>query len=383
MSKLTNLANAVIKEGNSIFTIPKQSLVDPHHCTVFYNPAMEFNRNLSALFLKSCLDFTKIKPNLLFDGFCGVGVRGIRYAKECDAANVVLCDASDATIPYVKKNVAVNKLQKKCKVMHMDVNQALSSLPLCDVIEMDPFGSPIQNIDSAFRRGKPHFILSLTFTDLANLCGGHKDACKRYYDAASINCEFSHELALRIILQRVGNIASMHEFGITPLVSWYQGHYVKVFLLCEKGAAKADSNFNKIGYAWLCRNCNSHGVGKDAVSKCPSCGNKTQIAGPLWIEKYSNKEIIRNALVELNESKIYEEKKKQQLATFLELLIEDIEEPLFYSLPELCSSKSIGVPKTETFLTKLRGAGFKATRTHFTPYGFRTDAPLEEILKII
>ena len=242
------IQNIVVTEGNSTFTVPAKALTAPHHCEVFYNPAMQFNRSLSTLFLSTCLEYSKIPNPTLFDGYTATGVRGIRYLKESGVAFAVLCDASDSSIAYIKRNISKNKLSKVAKVVHADVNQALSSNSPFDVIEMDPFGSPIQNIDSAFRRGNKTFILSLTFTDLANLCGGHVDACKRFYNAQSLNCAFSHELAMRIALARVANIASLHEFGVTPLISWYEGHYVKLFLLCEQGAVKADANFNNIGY---------------------------------------------------------------------------------------------------------------------------------------
>ncbi len=373
----------IVSEGSSSFFVPQASLTDPHHCEVFYNPAMEFNRSLSSFFLSTCLQHCAIAKPLLFDGFTGVGIRGVRYLKESGVGSVVFCDAGDSTIPYVKKNISRNKLDKKSKVMHMDVNQALANSPRFDVIELDPFGSPLHCIDSAFRRGKKKFLLSLTFTDLANLCGGHKEACKRYYNATSINCTFSHELALRIILARVASIAACHDFGILPLVSWYQGHYVKVFLLCEQGAVKADNNFAKFGFCWLCRKCNERGAAKEKIHLCPFCSGKVQVAGPLWLAPFSNKEILKQAPLQLSGNKFYTESQRSKLASFLRMLVEESEIPLFYSISELCGRTKTPVPKFASFIAKLQREGFEATSTHFAPGCVKTNAPFATMLKIL
>ena len=379
---MAKLQTTKITEGDSCFSVPKQSFSDPHHCPVFYNPEMQFNRDLSTIFLKTCIEHCKITKPRLFDGYTGVGIRGIRYLKESDIESAVLCDAGDASIPFIEKNILLNKVSKRASVMHMDVNQALSTSPLFDVIEMDPFGSPIQNIDSAFRRGKKKFILSLTFTDLANLCGGHKDACKRFYNAQSINCAFCHELAMRIIIGRVANIASLHEFGITPLVSWYQGHYVKTLLLCESGALKADANFNKLGYAWLCKKCGNRGTSIEVPNKC-DCGEKLNIAGPLWLDKFSSKEVLKKAAVNLTKQKFYTAAQQAKLAKFIGLLVEESEVPLFYSLSDLCSQAKLHVPKLVDFMNKLRSKGFEVTPTHFAPGCFKTNATIKNILALL
>ncbi len=362
----------LILEGSVSLVVPEKSFSDPHHCAVFYNPDMAPNRTFSALFLKTCLEFHGFEKAVLFDGFCGTGVRGLRYAKESGAERVFLCDANDDAIAFVEKNIALNKLTRRAKVLHTDVNAGLSVSPRFDVIELDPFGSPLQCIDSAFRRGKDKFILSLTFTDLANLCGGHKAACKRYYQAVSLHCSFSHELALRIILGRVAGMASLHDYAITPLVSWYQGHYVKVFLLCEKSSAKADENFYKIGYAWLCENCSGRGVSKSVLLSC-SCSSQPCFAGPLWIAPFSDKHILRKAFAEA----------PLTAKKFLGLLASEIDAPLFYDLHELCSKLKINVPRIENFVAVLRKKGFDASRTHFSPYGFKTNASLGTFLRLL
>ncbi len=381
------LLNTTIHEGSASLLIPKQCLIDPHHCEVFYNPAMQLNRSLSALFLASCLETTGIKNALLFDGFCGVGARGVRYLKESGVAKVVFCDANNKSISYIKKNITANKVQKKSKILNMDVNQALANSSVFDVIELDPFGSPLQCVDSAFRRGKKTFLLSLTFTDLANLCGGHKDACKRYYNATSIHCAFSHEIAMRIILARVANLAAFHEYGVTPLVTWYEGHYVKTFLHCEKSCKKADKNAENIGYAWLCLKCTSRGLSTEKNIHC-SCGSDVKFAGPLWVGKYSQKEVIQKTLQNLQSpnstiSKFYAEKQREEIENFLSLLNNESETPLFYSLPELCSRLKVSTPKLAVFIEKIKQSGFEASATHFSPDCFKTNATIHNLFKIL
>ncbi len=366
------MKTVTVKEGACSFLIPEKTLRDPHHCEVFYNSFMQTNRTLSAAFLASALKIYDFKKPVLFDGFCGTGVRGIRYLKESGVSKVVFNDANDKAATFIKKNIAKNKVEKKSEVLIMDVNQALANSPCFDVIELDPFGTPLHAMDSAFRRGKKKFILSITFTDLANLCGGHKDVCKRYYRACSINCQFSHELALRIALARSAEIAAFHDYGVTPIVSWYEGHYVKLLLLCDKRSEKADKNFENIGVAWFCSKCLSRGVSKTRLALC-DCGEKLKIASSLWIGSYLDKTIVKNSLTRLSG-------KAEKIAL---LLLNELEIPLFYSLPELTSFSKKQTPKIDVFTEKLRKSGFDASKTHFSPDAFKTNAPASELLKLI
>ncbi len=50
-----------VTEGSASLAVPSQSLQDPFHCKVFFNPAMRFNRSLSSLSLQASLDMLGVE----------------------------------------------------------------------------------------------------------------------------------------------------------------------------------------------------------------------------------------------------------------------------------------------------------------------------------
>ncbi|MCS7131649.1 MAG: helix-turn-helix domain-containing protein, partial [Hadesarchaea archaeon] len=55
--------------------------------------------------------------------------------------------------------------------------------------------------------------------------------------------------------------------------------------------------------------------------------------------------------------------------------------PTFYDVHELAKRAGISPPKLSRLLEGLRSKGYFASRTHFSPLGLRTDAPLDEVLR--
>jgi tRNA (guanine26-N2/guanine27-N2)-dimethyltransferase len=55
----------------------------------------------------------------------------------------------------------------------------------------------------------------------------------------------------------------------------------------------------------------------------------------------------------------------------------------FYDLHELCSNMGTSSPKRDPVIEDIREKGYPVSRTHFSPTGFRTDAPIEDIKEII
>jgi tRNA (guanine26-N2/guanine27-N2)-dimethyltransferase len=56
--------------------------------------------------------------------------------------------------------------------------------------------------------------------------------------------------------------------------------------------------------------------------------------------------------------------------------------PAFYDVHEVARRAGVSPPKIVELIAKLREGGYFASRTHFSGTGFRTDAPMEELVKI-
>ena len=75
MSKLLNFLMKKIKEGSAEIFIPRKKKISKQ-LPVFYNPAMELNRDITILLLQ------QFPPMNLCDPLAASGIRSIRFAKE-------------------------------------------------------------------------------------------------------------------------------------------------------------------------------------------------------------------------------------------------------------------------------------------------------------
>ncbi len=364
-----------IREGAASLLVPERSFKDPFHQPVFFNPRMEFNRTLSSLAIGAAKKL--VEGFVLLDGLCGIGPRGIRYVLESGVEKVVFVEANPDAVKVLKKNIRLNNIpRKKYRIVERDLNAALvDSAERFDFIEIDPFGSPVFFLENAVRRLKKKAVLSVTATDLSSLCGAEALPCLRKYGAAPLKTEYGHELAVRILLGRLARAAAMLDFSTTPLLSFYHGHAVKAIVLVEKSAAKANDSLKKIGFVNHCFNCLNRSAGK-MVEEC-GCGKKFSHAGPLWITETSDAGFLEKM------SKEIEGREMEKVRSFLEILVEENGlPPCFFETGAVAKKTRKQALPIEELLKRLARAGYRAARTHYSPTGFRTSAPVEEVKKI-
>ncbi|MEW5761337.1 MAG: tRNA (guanine(10)-N(2))-dimethyltransferase, partial [Candidatus Thermoplasmatota archaeon] len=74
----------------------------------------------------------------------------------------------------------------------------------------------------------------------------------------------------------------------------------------------------------------------------------------------------------------------KRIEKYLGLWKEEVEfQPFFYRIDKLCKKLRVTVPKFDKFIESLRSCGYRACRTHFSPFGFKTDASIEVIEKLL
>ena len=131
--------NKIIHEGNVTLNVPKFDKVSAK-APVFYNPAMELNRDLSVAAL------TVFRSGLnhdiyVCDAFGGTGIRGIRYAKEIKGIEkAIVNDLNPLAVELTRENIDLNQLENVI-VCKEDANMILRKCKgKFDVIDIDPFG---------------------------------------------------------------------------------------------------------------------------------------------------------------------------------------------------------------------------------------------------
>lgn len=340
----------VIKEGKAVIQVPAVKTVSKE-MDVFYNPVMKFNRDIAVLLLNS-VD----KKNMsIADPLAGSGVRGIRFLLELrkdKIKTISINDYSSNAIKSIKNNFKLSKIKinKKIIVKNEDANLFLLNSTGFDYIDVDPFGTPNPYLDSAVRRISREGILAVTATDTSALSGTYPKACLRKYWAVPLRNELMHEIGLRILIRKVQLIGAQYNKALIPLFSYSKEHYMRVFLRCEKS--------------------------KEAVDEIIAQHGMFMEAGPLWKGKlWDSKlvsEMVKNNKIEENEkilNIIQEESKVDAVG--------------FYDLHKIAKRHKVEIPRKEELIKRLRKSGYKASETHFSGVGVRSDISLEKLLGLL
>jgi tRNA (guanine26-N2/guanine27-N2)-dimethyltransferase len=262
-----------------------------------------------------------------------------------------------------------------------------------DIIDIDPFGSPSKYIPVSFQSIEVGGILCLTATDTPALFGIWKESCIRKYLTKPIKCEFFKEMGTRILIYYAAKMAHLYEMHITPLLSISSDHFIRIFLMINRGIEGGNKNMKDFGKYVYCSKCGYRNFEKFNIKgskyedkSCPYChNNKILRSGLVWMGKLHS-EFYKNKLLEEVEKvspKIFTSKNK--IKKYLELSAREDENfpPYFYSIPKIADSINKAYPSMKKLQEKLNEIGFDVCRTHFDPQGLKTNADIRVIKEII
>ncbi len=335
-----------IREGKiSLLTYPGRIYDAP----VFYNPEMEFSRDISVSCIQTFQKDSKSRLNVC-DALSATGIRGLRYAKEVKGIKeVIINDKNPKAFDLIKKNIKLNKLSKKCSAEKRDANVLLHE-NVFNVIDLDPFGSPNIFLDSAARSIWHKGFLCVTATDTAPLCGTYPQTCFKKYGIFSKKTEYYSELGMRILISNIILTLAKRDRAFFPVLSHATKHYFRVFGKIEH-LGKIDEILKQFKMI-------------DGV-------------GSLYLGKIKDSKFCKEVLKDLQKRKFKMRKEEEKL---LKLIISEVDVPFYFDLHRLREKQ---LPKMDEVIKKLKSKGFKASRTHFCLTGIKTDANLKELKKIL
>jgi tRNA (guanine26-N2/guanine27-N2)-dimethyltransferase len=384
------MSTQIITEGATEFEVPELGRFRtwageyaPSLTPVFYNPHMELCRDISVSVVQVLAG--ELGSIWVCDPLSGVGARGLRYAKEVEGVvKVVVNDRSPEAFGLVKRNVELNGLASLVEMQNEDANVLLwGNRGRFNFVDLDPFGSPAPFVDAACAALARRGMLAITATDTAPLSGTHVRACLRKYGAKSLKTEYCHELGIRILISFVQRVAGKHELALAPVLVHATRHYFRVYLRARRGAERADEVLTHQGHVSHCGACGRRRFTKGMAAKLPSsceCGSEFAHAGPLWLGRLMDQAFIHEVARDLVKRNF---KLGQQELVLLNRCIEEADgPPTFYDIHKLSMQAEASPPKIIEFIAKLRGRDYFASRTHFSGTGFRTDAPMDEIIKV-
>ncbi len=352
----------------------------PSKAPVFYNPVMEFNRDVTVLAFQA-YQRTVNRDITICEPLTGTGIRGVRFATEIHGVKkVVASDINQRSAKLAAHNIALNGLQEKVTVKHRDANRLLSDhgapKKRFDIIDIDPFGTPVPYLDSAVRALRNKGLLAATATDMAPLCGVHSKACLRKYGGKPLRTEYCQELAVRLLAGCIATLAAKHDVGIRVVFSHCSEHYIRVYIEIGYGAQKADESVKNFGYILHCFSCLHRETAEKpfakTLEKCPECGAPMEYAGPLWLGKIFDQQFCELMQKENVHTAF---KNNAKIAKLLSLAKDEADAPVTYHVLDRVSQKlGLPVPSVTAFFQALRNSGYQAVPTHFNSRGVRTNA---------
>jgi len=367
------------KEGTTKILVPKQRTK-----SIFYNPKMELCRDIDiasiAAFVSSLPSHQA--PLTYIDALAGTGVRGVRVAKEVGLA-VAINDRSKSAYELIKKNIKLNEIGESAEAYNEDANVILLQNKY-DLVDIDPFGSPVPFLDAACKSVKK--LLLITATDTAPLCGAHPGGLRKY-DAKPLNTEYHKEIATRILLGRITRDLCKYDRAIQPLLSYSRAHFIRVIARVEKGAKKADACMKRLGFIAHCFSCGnrfafscSELLQMSIEKKCDVCDAKIHIAGPLYLGAIKEKMFCEQVHEELGRREMGKPKEAMKI---VKTCIDELDIPYYYEHHAICKALKVNPSSSSSLIDALHSNGFYASRTHFSDTAFKTDAGMEEIKDIL
>lgn len=353
-------------EGSVTIDVPEYEIQTSRN-EVFYNPVMEFNRDVSIL-LTRCLP----PERDILCGMAGTGVRALRYVREA-GHRVDANDINPLAVRLISSNAEKNDIN--ITTMNKDINLIDGKY---DIVDVDPFGSPVRYVHPIMRLFKKEGHLFVTATDTAALCGSFKNACIRKYGALPLKTAYCHEVGLRILLGFVARCAASWNYGVTPIMSFYKDHYMRVHVYIRRGKRRADESMRHLGYINHCFSCSHRSYSHTPECTC-ACGNTFNHANPVWTDKLCSGAMLDEMLEEVQRAHVGD---KEAMIRFITLLRDEVSIPYHWDSHEMASILRLPAAPLETILSKIRDAGHACSRTHFSPTSFKTDATLADLASI-
>ncbi len=338
---------------------------------VFYNEEMLTNRDISTKAAEIFLADKEIENPRICDALSASGIRGFRYSP---LGKVYLNDTNPGAIESIERGLEENGIE--AEVSNKDANVFLSEhRNFFHVIDVDPFGPFTRFLDSTARAASHSSFVGLTATDNAAPAGSYPTVCRRRYGSKPMKNSFMHETALRIYIKTVFENFARYDKCFDPRLCFHERHYSRVMGRVTESKQRTNKALENIGYLSFCPECRWRKL--ERKKSCPECDSETNIAGPLWTGKFADQRFTGDVLDRIPEN--WEDSRN-----LLELVHDEAEilTP-FYDIHELASNMEISSPKRKPVIEAIENKGYPISRTHFSSTGFRTDAPIHDIKRII
>ncbi|TIB76715.1 catalase-domain-containing protein [Wallemia mellicola] len=385
----------------------------------FINPIQEFNRDLSVAAIRVWSEIVRTEKSAKFkskrkgkknaeedanwkfkfsilDALSATGLRAIRYAKEIPNADKIYAnDFLPDAVEAIRRNAEYNNVADKVKPVEGDASALMyqhRSGSKFDVVDLDPYGTAAPFVDAA--------VQCLSSGDTAVMAGtNYPEKCYANYGGTPIRAEYSHEGALRLILNSLSQSAARYGRYIEPLMSLSIDFYVRMWVRVHDGSGEVKKAFSKTGSVHVCSFCRQHAIqpfGRITVKtnekgntssrfqaaqainqsdKCSECGAQYHTNGPMWIDRIHNKDFTKRMLehIDQNADKYGTAVRMKGMVSVADGELED--SPFYFTTDSVASAMRMTAPPMVTIASGLVNAGYQVSRSHALAGSIKTNAP--------
>lgn len=316
----------------------------------FYNRLQRLNRDLTVLVV------SLLKPKLYLDAFGGSGIRGIRIKLETET-DAFIAEKSRFSYISVLSNIRMNGL--RIGSYNGDFVRALREFPF-DFVDLDPYGTVVPYLDETIINMRKPGYLGITATDLSALTGSSQASLKRRYGSQVRPGLWMHETGIRNLLSYVARRSAANDCSVSPVLSFWNGHYYRLFLRVMSGRRNANSALSNIG---------SLAMSQVSLSESGS-------VGPMWLGNMNERHVVENLSVP-------DYMKEQKLERLISLLKNEDIMTLFYDTRDLYRKKS-SIQPLENVMEIIKNSLSKdAFPTHFSTTGFKTSCEIMDVVEAL
>lgn len=211
----------------------------------FYSPHQCHNRDVTTTVLRAYFDQYRGHIRIL-DGFCGLGVRGLKTAVVISNSSLIGVDNNATSIAKAEENCKTIGIQSRCSWIVGDFDEELGIFQSkginFNVIEIDPFGSPISHIQKSVLSLVEDGLLCLNFTDSSTLFGSCPKSLNLRYGLSGVThlpsiCKY--EFGLRVVLATVSKLLLAMSKTIYPIACWSYSNGCRLILRVSSISADA------------------------------------------------------------------------------------------------------------------------------------------------
>jgi tRNA (guanine26-N2/guanine27-N2)-dimethyltransferase len=319
----------------------------------------------------------------VLDGMAGCGVRSLRYALEAGADWVWANDGNPDLQSTLVQNLAATLRAEQFQVTSDSLRQVLNTCmgqhQRFDLIDLDGFGSPADDLGMALACLKLGGYLYLTSTDGQGLSGHNSTGALRRFGVYTRVHPAPHEQGLRVLLGLVGQQAQMQGLAIRPLFSWCCGQTYRVMVRLETSGVWDMATSGFLGYC--------HACGQFASIPWPELGRSCcrnhdsphpwTLSGPLWLGPLHNPKLLM-----VMDPLAIERGWTARSALIQRMLAEHDLPPYYYPLGEIGRRGKLDIPKRDRLIAALQAQGYQACIASMQTQAIKSNAPIQEIVAI-